>query len=64
VEKELPIDRKPDEILVFFVRRETSRVEWGRELFGGSMITHKKNRGELFSLCSVSRRLPQRPSAD
>ena len=47
-----PTQRKPGEILVFFVRNDTKCGECGKELFSGSMITLAQERGALCLSCA------------
>jgi hypothetical protein len=47
-----PVQQKPSEILVFFVRRDTKCGECGNDLFSGTMITLDKERGALCLSCA------------
>ena len=47
-----PVQQKPGEILVFFVRKETKCAECGNDLFSGTMITLEKERGALCLACA------------
>jgi hypothetical protein len=48
----VPVESKPGEILVFFVRRDTKCAECGGDLFSGTMITLEKERGALCLGCA------------
>jgi len=48
----VPVQQKPGEILVFFVRRDTKCGECGNDLFSGTMITLDKERGALCLSCA------------
>jgi hypothetical protein len=47
-----PVQQKPGEILVFFVRRDTKCGECGSDLFSGTMITLEKEQGALCLRCA------------
>jgi hypothetical protein len=47
-----PVQQKPGEILVFFVRRDAKCCECGNDLFSGTMITLDKERGALCLSCA------------
>jgi len=47
-----PVEQKPGEILVFFVRRDSKCGECGNDLFSGTMITLEKERGALCLSCA------------
>ena len=47
-----PVQQKPGEILVFFVRGDTKCAECGADLFSGMMITLEKDRGALCLSCA------------
>jgi hypothetical protein len=52
MQPDAPVEQKPGEILVFFVRKDTNCAECGKELFSGSMITLAKERGALCLSCA------------
>jgi hypothetical protein len=52
MQPDAPVQQKPGEILVFFVRRDTKCAECGEELFSGSMLTLEKERGALCLSCA------------
>src|SRR6516225_6366583 len=48
----VPVQQKPGEILVFFVRRDAKCGECGNDLLSGTMITLEKERGALCLRCA------------
>jgi len=57
-------EKKPKELLVFFVRRDTKCGECGRELPSGSMITLEEGRGALCLSCADLDHLEYLPAGD